>query len=322
MAVEFREYDEHGFPVAPRFADIKYHEDQPPAGPKFSPASKRLLFAGIIVALVGLIFGQQIVSAGHELVSRWFASRAERKFQVSDFTGALADLTTAIEWNPANIELLFRRALWRCDINDLGGSLSDWNELIAQLKNPDPALAARNRAIDRTEYLIEAYCQRSWVFQRLGRGRESIDDANDAVKIRPSPRNLNLRAYARAIANMELQEGLDDINKALAQPLDNTIEFGTFLDTRGYLLHLLGRDDEALKDMDQAIAIATQERRMLIHQTFRINLREADADLKQTLAVMYHHRGLVQEKLGHNDEAQSDLRRGKEMGYDPANGVM
>ena len=322
MAAEFREYDEHGFPVAPRFANIKYHEDQAPAGPKFSPATKRLFFAGLLVGLVALIFGQQIVSAGHELVSRWFASRAERKLQLRDFTGALSDLSTAIEWNPANIDLRFRRALWRSDVNDLGGSLTDWNELIAQLKNPDPVLAEQNHAIDRTEYLIEAYCERSWVFQRLGRGRESIDDANDAVRIRPTPRNLNLRAYARAIANVELQEGLDDINKALAETAPNTVEFANFLDTRGYLLHLQGHYDDALKDMDQAITIATQERRMLVHQQFRIDLREDDANLKQTLAIMYHHRGLIHEKLGHNEEAQADLRRGEEMGYDPTNGVM
>jgi hypothetical protein len=37
---------------------------------------------------------------------------------------------------------------------------------------------------------------------------------------------------------------------------------------------------------------------------------------------MYHHRGLVQQKLGHDAEAQDDLRRGEQMGYNPARGVL
>jgi hypothetical protein len=94
------------------------------------------------------------------------------------------------------------------------------------------------------------------------------------------------------------------------------------LDTRGYLLHLLDRNDEALKDLSKAIQLTTRPG-FGGGQAFN-NPRELDQSLrsqKQALAVMYHHRGLVYEKLSQAEKAAEDIKHGDEFGYDPERGV-
>jgi hypothetical protein len=39
------------------------------------------------------------------------------------------------------------------------------------------------------------------------------------------------------------------------------------------------------------------------------------------IAVMYHHRGQIQQALGNDALAQADLRKGDRLGYNPAEGV-
>jgi tetratricopeptide (TPR) repeat protein len=272
--------------------------------------------------IVPAIFGPQIVSVGREFVSRWFTTRAERKSLAGDLPGALQELSRAIYWNPDDLELRYLRALWRTDMNDLSGSLADWNDLISQYKDPEHLPPQRNAWLfDQAD----VYSGRAWVFVRLGRGREAIDDATQAVKLRPTPRYYNSRAYIRAIAKTELFEGLADVDRAIVEVGQDSREYATFLDTRGYLLHLLDRNDDALKDLNQAIEITDQQKRRLLQQQFRFDMRRLQYELKQMdgdLAVMYHHRGLVQEKLGNPQDARDDLLRGAQLGYDPAKGVL
>src|SRR5262249_20618599 len=160
------------------------------------------------------------------------------------------------------------------------------------------------------DMLAEVYSRRSWAYVRLGRAREAIDDATQAVQLAHSAETLNTRAYARAVLNTELKEGLDDIDRALSEIPNNA----AFLDTRGYVLHKLGRDEQALVDMDQAIAQSERERRSSLD-------RAAQEEFNHNLAVMYHHRGEIYQKLGQDDKAEVDLRRGETLGYDPAHGV-
>ena len=43
--------------------------------------------------------------------------------------------------------------------------------------------------------------------------------------------------------------------------------------------------------------------------------------LREDLAVMYQHRGLILEKRGQQAEADADFVKAKEFGYSPENGV-
>jgi hypothetical protein len=42
----------------------------------------------------------------------------------------------------------------------------------------------------------------------------------------------------------------------------------------------------------------------------------------RALAVMYQHRGLIHQQLKNEKEAEKDLRRAEELGFNPAKGVL
>lgn len=355
MAADFRQFDKDGFPVPPRFSDLKYHDDdQPSARPKASLRTKRLVMLAILVGIVlPIVLGPRILSAGRDLLAQWLFSRAQQRFGQGDNVGALADLNRAIDWNPNAWMLYIFRADVRRAENDLAGSIEDLNTAIdrnhrawaayllraavqQKLDKLKESLADYSNAIrlltdGRNEFvhwqlqilpryimLAEAHAGRSWIYVRLGKAGEALDDATKAVEIAPSAEMLNTRAYARAVLKTELKEGLSDIDRALTQQrreveLQRSRE-AEFLDTRGYLLHQLGRDAEALSVMDRAIAQSERGDRNALNQ-------RDQTEFDHSLAVMYHHRGEIYRELGQKDKADVDLRRGENLGYDPAHGV-
>jgi tetratricopeptide (TPR) repeat protein len=88
------------------------------------------------------------------------------------------------------------------------------------------------------------------------------------------------------------------------------------LDTRGYLLHLLNRNEEALADLQRAIDRLKND----FNQDPFDSLKRMQ--IRRSLAVMYHHRGLVFEQLGRTAEAEQDRKHGDRLGYDPQHGVL
>jgi hypothetical protein len=125
------------------------------------------------------------------------------------------------------------------------------------------------------------------------------------------------------LAGVELKEALADVELALRMAGG---DIPAFLDTRGLIQHLLGNQTEALTDLDLAIGRTEEERRVPLSAARR---RVAPAGFlarrlryyNETLAVMYHHRGMVYEKVGRKEEATADLRQGDKLGYNPAEGV-
>ncbi len=108
MAPEFREYDEHGFPLPPKFGDLQYQDDPPRRQVKINLKTKRLVLIALLLGvIVPTVFGPQLMSAGGGMISRWFITRAERKSLAGDMPGALRDVSRAIYWNPDDLELRF-----------------------------------------------------------------------------------------------------------------------------------------------------------------------------------------------------------------------
>jgi tetratricopeptide (TPR) repeat protein len=307
MANEFRKFDAHGFPVPPRFDELKFRDDAPPHR-QISLRTKRAVILVVCGLAALVVFGPQIYSAAQIGVSHWFRSRAVEKIEEGNYTGAINDLSRAIDWSRHSRRLYYLRAICREKVDDLNGSLADWSQAIGMTTS--------------SQELADFHSSRSFVYVRLGRHSEAIDDATQAVNLSPTAENLNTRAYVRALANTQLPDALVDINKALAQMGENNAEF---LDTRGYILHLLDRNDEALKDLSRAIAMMQRTKLMVQMKQQFIDQPETEEQLRETdhnLAVMYHHRGLVNEKLGNNKDAAEDLSNGNHLGYDPAQGVM
>ena len=251
MPSEFRQYDEHGFPIAPRFEALTQN-DEPPRRPMLSVRAKRLILAAVVVGIViPLVFGPQLLSFGRDLMAQWHSSRAQKKIQDHDLSGAVAELSSAIEWSPDDIELRCRRAFCRAEQRDLPGSIADWSESIRLVEAATKLPLAQQHFVEVNRVgLASLFAERGWVYVQLRETQHALDDVNKAVELHPSPENLNSRAYSRAILNVELDEGLKDIQKALDEAGDNDPEM---LDTKGYLLHLLNRNAEALEVLNQAI---------------------------------------------------------------------
>lgn len=315
MAPTPPQLDEHGFPIPPTFDDGRSSRRR--------RASPRAVLWLLLLVFIGLLVGGIARSGGWQDVKDWLAdmlvNRARQKLVLSDdLPGALADLQRAAALSPSDPNIYELSAEIKVKLKDLDGALKDYDRLIE--------LNGRYAA---------AYHGRSVVYQRLQRHREAIDDLTQVIKLSSErdAQSRNNRAYARAIAGIELEEGFKDVEEALeyASELRGTPDTGenanaAFLDTRGYLHFLLGRPEAALADLDQAIKNTEAEQQRVFEQLrlHGVSPRVRNYYAKQfahNLAVMYHHRGQAHEALGHVAEGAADLRKGDELGYNPEEGV-
>jgi tetratricopeptide (TPR) repeat protein len=330
--------DKHGFPIPPKFDQAPLAiEPQPQTQIPSQPASHRGRWVLVVLLLlvgVALVAESPLLSAVRQAVGNFYLDQADHKYLNGDLPGALADLDTAMEYMPDNVGLYRRRGQWRVDNKDLEGGLADFTRLIEIKRNWGPS-----------------YVERGYLYLRMGRHREALDDLNLAVKF-GSARDadmFNARAYGRALAGVELEEALEDVEKAiefdnadrrlvLRAPTSNakteqpkekkptSSANANYLDTRGYILYLLGKYDLALDDLNGAIHRSEDEQRRIEKLGARpgVDKRQLSFVLKERqkmLAVMYHHRGQIHEKRNESEQAKSDLDRGDKLGYNPAEGV-
>ena len=302
--------DQHGFPVPPKF------EDDPPRKTPQQPARSvvqrgRAVMILLLVILVGAIIMEAgIPGQGRRIVAVSMFNQAQNRYFDGDLSGAIAKLDSAIWWFPAEPVFYEVRGSWRMEAKDLTGALADSDKVVELL----PKSSA-------------AYMSRSLVHQRLGPTQtdEAIADLDKAVEFRtasdPSP--FNARAYARAVAGVDLDKALKDAEQAIAfSSVDNSY----ILDTRGFIYHQMGDEKKALADLDKAIALAEKEKDQRLDQLYKNGVDEKQVGrltkrLQENLAVMYHHRGLVYQKLGDTTKASADLQQGDRWGYNPAEGV-
>ncbi len=299
MSLAHRRYDEHGFPIPPSFEDREKEARQ--SRPATPGRGKRIVLWGMLIAVAVGVAMPYVRPTVAGMMAEWKSRQAEQKLREGDLAGAVSDLTTALDWSPDNFRCRFFRAEARLQLKDLEGCLADLNWILT--------------AGPRIQRLQQAALQRrAFVLVRLGRGREAIDDAHALVRFAPQdPTALNDRAYIRALANVsreELEAGLADIEAAIAQVGDDN---AAFLDTRGYLLHLLGQHTKALEDLNRAIE--------LTESGFEWGFARGIQRRSEDLAVMLHHRGQVYRALKQEAKAEEDLSRAEELGYDPSAGV-
>lgn len=312
--------DKYGFPIPPKF------EEQLPPQSRQAKAGKTravrwVLFLALIAVVASIALRSPIAAEGKRIIAKYLAERAIEKYQDDNIEGALADIDQAVEWlagasdgekdgvpDPLLMELYRLRSHLRLEGKDLEGSLADCDRLLKmQPKAPEHHIA------------------RSLPLERLGRHREAIDALSEALKLTApdNPEILNNRAYFRALGGIELEDALKDAETALQGANERTR--WTYLDTRGYVHFLLGNLDKALADLDQAIETGEEQKREILLKQGRMRdgrqLHNRIKKHSEGLAVLYHHRGQIHEKLGHADQAKADLARGDRLGYNPDAGV-
>lgn len=214
--------------------------------------------------------------------------------------------------------------------------LPDYWGVYLKLVNGDPSRDDSTSTL--IEELKEAIAENSqnrlagnWLVELLSeQGR--FAEALDCVKLTigdagPSDANeRNQLAYYRSLANVELEDALKDIDKALAEIPDEP----ALLDTKAWVLYRLKRYAEALVLIDKAL----EELLGLIPEEYR----EAPADYDpaglgtsplgklpatlskermDSIAVIRFHRMKILEALNRHEDALSDYRAIRFWGTEP-----
>lgn len=179
------------------------------------------------------------------------------------------------------------------------------------------------------------------VYQLSSKWSEALREFDEAVALkpdlRPSPQRLNLLlsagrtedakqelaalekelssswesqasidntvAYFSALLDQNLEPALERAERALkASGNDPAI-----LDTRGYILHRLGRNEEAQADLQRAVEDLEPAASAFLPGDPRA----------RNFAVIVYHRSLILEALGKSSEAERDRARVRELGFEP-----
>jgi tetratricopeptide (TPR) repeat protein len=311
------QYDRLGFPIPPEFVPPP---DEPVAsrsrgGPVRRATGagrlKRLLLAAVVAGIVGpAVLAPVALPAARDAVVAWSAERAIAREARGQLAAAIREVSRAVRWGGDDAErlcgLLCWRAMLRLEHRDAAGAVADAGH--AQEILPTSPRPLRVRALAQVV---------------LGRPDDALAAARAAAALaRPGdPEALNHRAYVRALVGRELPEALADIEAALAGG-DATVP--ELLDTKGFLLHLLGRHHEAIDQLNLAIDGAREGRRRVASlaeggsdDEVRRRLRSID----QGLAVMLHHRGLACRAAGLEGQAEQDLELARRKGFAPDRGI-
>ncbi len=263
-----------------------------------------LLVAAAI--LIPTLLGPEILPAVREAVVVWSLDEAARREAEGDIPGALGHVERAVSWQEGDFRLLCLRGQLRLENQDAVGAVADADR--AATLAPTAPAPHRLRALAHTV---------------LDRPDEALADVQAVVDLnRPGdPEALNLRAYTRALVRRELPEALVDIEQALGRTGEETPEH---LDTRGYILHLLGRHAEAIDDLNRAIDGMQDLRRRLglvRERMDRIDIDQRIRVAEHGLAVMHQHRAEACKAAGYAEQAKQDFEVAKAKGYDPSRGV-
>ena len=306
-------YDRDGFPIPPEFdVSVAVPDEsrsvEPPPARRGAGARKRLFIAAVITGLVvPTLLAPVAMPLIREAVVAWSLEQATLHEVQDDLPTAVTHMSRAIEWYGEDSELLCMRAMLRLENRDAAGAIAD-AELAAD-EMPTSPTPARVRALASVV---------------AGEPEAAIEAAELAVRLSGpgDPEALNHRAYIRALVGRDLSEALADIDAALAVRDDEPVEF---LDTRGFVLHLLGRQQEAIDQLNLAIDGMQRERRqalLLAERVDRVQLARRLRWLDHSLAVMHHHRALACQAIGLEDQAEQDFETARKKGFDPSRGVM
>lgn len=307
-------YDKDGFPIPPDFefrsngsSDDVFAGPAAPAQPTRSGSRKRMMLVALVAAgLLPAVVGPEVMPAIRHVVVEWSLERAVEREARNDVAGAVSDVSRAVRWHGDDVELLCMLSMLRLENRDAVGALGD-----------------ANRAAAMAPTAIQPLRVRALVNVVNGNADAALADARMVVELasRGDPDALNHRAYVRALVGRELPAALADIDAAIASDDEVSAEL---LDTRGYLLHLLGRQQEAIDQLNLAIDSMQQSRRQVALLAGRIEpveLARRQRAIDHALAVMLHHRGLACRAIGLEQQARQDLQVAEQKGFDPSRGI-
>lgn len=209
-----------------------------------------------------------------QLDAAGYARRGSASASRRDYARALADLTRAIELDPAQADYFYERGRAYASDNHADKALEDFSQAI-KLKSDDvPALLARaelrTRRNDPTDTISpdldaadraapkqgDMRLELGGLYQRVRNYAAAIAQYDDWIGSHNSddiqmPRARHARCRARALSGQALDQALEDCNFAVRR--DSKV--AAYLDARGLVYLRQGRYDKAVTDYDAALAL-------------------------------------------------------------------
>ena len=202
----------------------------------------------ILAAAIGLPVGPVIADYfGPATTARWMLAKAANEFDQGNVVEAQKLLEDAYKKSPdIAADRNFLRQLDRVEANNESSAVSSfyvdlWEQRIGRIENP----AIRSEA--------------AFAISSLLSNRKKFDDAARILNVNLPPIEErtavqnNQMAYMRALAGKDLEQALVEIDMAI-----KTAENESFLDTKGWVLHRMGRNEEALVVMDKSLEKLTE----------------------------------------------------------------
>lgn len=189
------------------------------------------------------------------------------KYNMSDYQGAITDLTKAIDHNPENFSALVLRGSAKYNIEDFSGAIEDYTKAIEVIagdrKQPVKLtiydqhgnIISSHDTVDPDPNLAVPYYNRALARLSSGYYREAIDDFSRALQHGSD----EIGAYFnRAIAwgNLgEHREAFDDYTRVL----DFEPGLAQVYYRRGYSCLEMGNHEEACSDWEKALELGFEE---------------------------------------------------------------
>lgn len=211
------------------------------------------------------IYTQLVADADSDDTSA-LLNRFNFRFQTGDFEGALADIDAAIA-RDASADNYLSRGEVHYNLGDFDAALADHVavadidpdytinsrriELLALLGRADEAVAL----VDEFAYLFEdpkSEAQlRSYALGFAGQAQEGLDLLRDELSIEPEDAGLlNSACWHAGIFDLVTEETLETCTRAVEEAQNSS----GAIDSRALALYRMGRAEEALRDLDVALA--------------------------------------------------------------------
>ena len=166
-----------------------------------------------------------------------FTNRGLAHIHKKDYDPAIADLSEAIRLDPTYAAGFMHRG-----------------NTYARRGDFDRALADHSEAIRLTPKDADAFYNRGYSYSRKGDHERAIADYSTGLELDANNSRLwGQRCWSRAVIGKQLQETVEDCNKArsLAPKIPQILGY------RGFIHLRLGQFDKALVDYDAAFALTT-----------------------------------------------------------------
>jgi len=278
----------------------------------FRPRGIRPLTWILLLAIIGPCAVQFVP---HE-IGRWHLAHAIRLRENGQKEAAYQELAAALQRFPDNPTLLLRRAEWRLADGKQEEALADGEQAQALAKD-EPGILMKHAEL----------LQKAGKFDQAVENWKLVEDFSRRSGDPPREDALNGLAYAQSLAKVELDDALRNVTAAIdllpsEEPKDpvkqalHVLNRAQFLDTRGYILHLLGRNEQAITDMDNAVNALSQAHRALgelikstADKSASPSSKEAQLSFNdaRSSAVIHYHRSLVLNALDRKEDAEKDV---------------